>query len=108
MLQFGRQTLGAPRQPLEEEVVTISRAQGSPTFPVQKLIIDPQQPGSFEYLLTFAAVGCNVIVVSRSGTNRRGRDLSLDPAILPRIAEGFGPSNLCVLFTHMRRVPMLP
>jgi hypothetical protein len=58
-----------------------------------------RNPGSFEYPLTFAAVGCNLRVVSRPGTNHRGQDPLLNSPILPRIAETLVLGYLCLLFT---------
>jgi magnesium chelatase family protein len=40
----GRDQPGAPRQPFEDKIVTISRAQGSLTFPANFMLVGAQNP----------------------------------------------------------------
>src|SRR6195256_244056 len=42
--EFGQQTLEVLRQPLEDHVVTISRAQGSVTFPANFMLVAAMNP----------------------------------------------------------------
>src|SRR5512146_1151904 len=46
MPEFGQHTLEVLRQPLEDKVVTISRAQGSLTFPANFMLVGAMNPCS--------------------------------------------------------------
>jgi magnesium chelatase family protein len=42
--EFGQQTLEVLRQPLEDHIVTISRAHGSVTFPANFMLVAAMNP----------------------------------------------------------------
>jgi magnesium chelatase family protein len=64
--EFGQHTLEVLRQPLEDKIVTISRAQGSLTFPANFMLVGAQNPcpcgwfGDSEHQCT-----CSMTLVSR-------------------------------------------
>ena len=51
MPEFGQHTLEVLRQPLEDKIVTISRAQGSLTFPAAFMLVGAMNPCPWEFLL---------------------------------------------------------
>ena len=54
--EFGHATLEVLRQPLEDKVVTISRAQGSMTFPANFMLVAAMNPCPWSYGLRLVAV----------------------------------------------------
>jgi magnesium chelatase family protein len=66
MPEFGQHGLEVLRQPLEDKIVTISRAQGSLTFPANFMLIGAQNPcpcgyfGDSEHPCT-----CSPMLISR-------------------------------------------
>ena len=66
MPEFGQHGLEVLRQPLEDRIVTISRAQGSLTFPANFMLVGAQNPcpcgywGDPEH-----ACSCSPMVISR-------------------------------------------
>ncbi len=64
--EFGHSVLEALRQPLEDKVVTISRAQGSLTFPANFMLVGAMNPCPCGfYGDPFRACTCSPAVVSR-------------------------------------------
>jgi len=50
--EFGMRTLEVLRQPLEDKIVTISRAQGTLTFPANFMLIAAMNPAPAATLAT--------------------------------------------------------
>ena len=66
MPEFGQHGLEVLRQPLEDRTVTISRAQGSLTFPANFMLIGAQNPCPCGYLGDPEhACSCSPMVISR-------------------------------------------
>jgi len=64
--EFGHSVLEVLRQPLEDKVVTISRAQGSLTFPANFMLVGAMNPCPCGfYVDPFRACTCSPAVVSR-------------------------------------------
>ena len=79
--RFGQHGLEVLRQPLEDRTVTISRAQGSLTFPANFMLVGAQNPcpcgyyGGAEYPCT-----CRPILISRYQKQLSGPPLDRTPA----------------------------
>ena len=98
MPEFGQHGLEVLRQPLEDRIVTISRAQGSLTFPANFMLVDAQDPcpcgyrGNPEHTCT-----CSPMLISRyqkrlSGSLLDRTDIRL-AAIRAHVEAAPGASN---------------
>ena len=66
MPEFGQHGLEVLRQPLEDKIVTISRAQGSLTFPANFMLVGAQNPCPCGYFgHTEHGCTCSPVLISR-------------------------------------------
>ena len=87
--EFGQHTLEVLRQPLEDKVVTISRAQGSLTFPANFMLVGAQNPCPCGYY------------------RRPGTCLHLQPAMVSRYQKRLSGPLLDRIDIHVE-VPRVP